>query len=566
MSRKTTAALIAALGINFTLAGGALMLANLNKSIAFDVDTAFASDRSEIDMVAGLAVNPEAGDLALPLMAAQQGGNTRVAFTCGKDTGGGTREVHDGTWDQIAGGILYRPDEQALIAIEAKFDTRSLRTDAQGLTTTVTVKEQWFDIDNHPVATFICDQVVVADIATPSYTHDLIGTFTLNGISKPMTIPAKLTFSGQSMTLDASFTIFRSDFAVEKRSSSVAGALGGIVTTVDDEVAMTVRVTASPDPTAMISELAERLEMQRDELAMARKDIALLQGLGKRIELLEQTTDDLARSGITNRAAVDISKLPKAFSDRALGYDKDYPFKMLLVPGDPAKGIAPIYMAEHEVTWGMFDRWMQAGDLDGQSENIVAELREVGLRPTPLYGDPTQTVQYNQKDNPVMGVSRLTAIAFCKWLTEQTGRQYRLPTVDEWQHTLQLGGGVPADLDRVAWHRGNSPQDELSLVEQTSPVKSKVPNTLGVYDMLGSVAEWVTGTGTDRVVVGGSIFTPPDEVAADWRAVEDLEVWSESYPNYPKSRYWYSDFYVTGIRLVCEPASVAANPPAGPAD
>jgi len=561
MSRKTTAALIAALGINFAMAGGALMLANLNKPAEFDIDTAFAAAPSDLKEVAGMPVDASVGDVAVPLKAAQQGGNTRVTFTCGKDTGGGTREVHEGTWDHIAGGILFRPDERSLIAVEAVFDTRSLRTDAQGLTNTVTAKEKWFDIENHPLATFKCDKVKPIANAASSLTHDLVGTFTLNGITKPITIPAKLTFAGQSLTLDASFTLLRSEFDVQKRSSSVAGTLGGVVSKVDDQVELTVRVTASPDPSAVLGELAERLETQQAALSRARKDIAALQALGKRVELLEQTTDKLARSGVPSQPTVDTSQLPEAFTDRAQGYDKNYPYKMVLVPGDAAKGIDPFYMAEHEVTWGMFDRWMQAGDLEGGSANALAEMREVGLRPTPLYGDPQGTVQFNAKDNPVMGVSRLTASAFCKWLTEQSGRQYRLPTMEEWQHALRVGGGVPADLGPYAWHRGNAPKNELSQMQETSPVKSKAPNTLGIYDMLGSVAEWVTGTGTDRVVVGGSIFTPPEEVTADWRAAEDLDVWSESYPNYPKSKYWYSDFYVTGIRLVCEPASVAANPP-----
>ena len=142
MSRKTTAALIAALGINFAMAGGALMLANLNKPTGFDIEAAFANNASDLDEVAGVKVDPSAGHLVIPLKAAQVGGNTRVTFTCGKDTGGGTREVHEGTWDQITGGILYDPDKQSLIAVEATFDTASLRTDAQGLTNTVTVDEK----------------------------------------------------------------------------------------------------------------------------------------------------------------------------------------------------------------------------------------------------------------------------------------------------------------------------------------------------------------------------------------------------------------------------------------
>ena len=77
MSRKTTAALIAALGINFALAGGAIMLANLNKPAEFDIGSAFTASNADLKQVAGKSVDTSAGQLAVPLKAAQQGGNTR---------------------------------------------------------------------------------------------------------------------------------------------------------------------------------------------------------------------------------------------------------------------------------------------------------------------------------------------------------------------------------------------------------------------------------------------------------------------------------------------------------
>ncbi|MFK7788441.1 MAG: hypothetical protein AB8C95_02965, partial [Phycisphaeraceae bacterium] len=79
--------------------------------------------------------------------------------------------------------------------------------------------------------------------------------------------------------------------------------------------------------------------------------------------------------------------------------------------------------------------------------------------------------------------------------------------------------------------------------------------------MFGSVAEWVTGTGVERVIVGGGIKTPRADLSEDWKMVEKIEVWNASYPQLPVSEYWYSDVYFTGIRLICEPASVVANPP-----
>jgi polyisoprenoid-binding protein YceI len=558
MSRKTTAALIAALGINFAMAGGAIMLANLNKPTEFDIDSAFANNAGDLTEVAGKKVDPSAGDLAIPLKAAQQGGNARVTFTCGKSTPAG-REVHEGTWDQIAGGILFKPDSQELIAIEAVFDTRSLKTDAHGLTNTVTVKEKWFDIDNHPTATFTCDQITPVDAATPSHTHDLVGSFTLNGIIKPITIPAKLAFSGQSLTLDAAFAILRSDYNVEKRESSIAGSVGGVVSKVEDEVELAVRVMASPDPSAVISELAQLIEAQQEAIRVAGVERGQLMGLEKRLVQLEERLERVASTPAPAAGTPsDLSDLPKQYTDGIPIVGGTAPVEMVLVPGSEDSAVQPIYMSTTEITWKQFRYWSEGYDLEQQ---VHAQMVKDGLQPSILFGPPSMTVQLNDEDNPAMAMSLRTAKAFCKWLSEETGRRYRLPTIQEWQHALKSGGGVPNDLDASAWHEGNSPKNFVGDKTLSSPAGSTKPNSLGIYDMLGSVAEWVTNTGSDETVVGGTIFTAPDELTADWKAVADVEVWSASYPQDPKSRYWYSDFYVTGIRLVCESASVAANPP-----
>lgn len=558
MPRKTTAALIAALGINFAMAGGALMLANLNKPAEYDASLDLASTYGETGTVAGVRADAEQGDLVVPLKAAQRGGNARVSFTCGKKVPSG-REVHEGTWDQIGGAVLYRPEARSLRAVEAVFDTRSLRTDAQGLTTTVTTKEKWFDIDNHPTATFTCDTVTPADAATPSHTHDLVGTFTLNGITQPITIPAKLSFAGQALTIDAAFTILRSDYDVDKRTSSIAGTVGGVASEVEDEVELTVRVTASPDPGAVIAELAKQVEQQEEALRGLRSELKQVRGS---VALFLDKTDEYEKALEAIRYStvkeVDTSKIPARFTDESPGDQRAVEFEMILVQGDEEEGLDSFYMSEHEVTWGMMDEFMYGDDLDA---NKRAQLQEAGLVPSPLWGTLAKQFQVSDTAHPAMGMTRLTAESYCKWLSEKTGRRYRLPTVEEWQYALEAGGGVPTQIDEYAWHLENSPLDENSDEPLTSPAGRKKANELGIRDMLGSVAEWVTGTGEKRFVVGGAINNKPEEISESWRAVEDVPVWSASYPNLPYSRFWYVDYYYTGIRLVCEPASVAANPP-----
>lgn len=91
---------------------------------------------------------------------------------------------------------------------------------------------------------------------------------------------------------------------------------------------------------------------------------------------------------------------------------------------------------------------------------------------------------------PVTGVSWRNALAFCEWLSDETGRDYRLPTEAEWEYAARGGqksrGTLYSgsdDINEVAWYSGNSNNT-------THPVAQLKPNELGLYDMTGNVWEW----------------------------------------------------------------------------
>ena len=100
---------------------------------------------------------------------------------------------------------------------------------------------------------------------------------------------------------------------------------------------------------------------------------------------------------------------------------------------------------------------------------------------------------------PVNRVSWLDAVEFCKALTvlaKQSGtlpqnHEFRLPTEVEWEYACRAGtttdyyfGEDPAELHEHAWYLVNS-------VRRVHPVKLKLPNPWGLYDMYGNVREWV---------------------------------------------------------------------------
>lgn len=243
------------------------------------------------------------------------------------------------------------------------------------------------------------------------------------------------------------------------------------------------------------------------------------------------------------------------------------PFDMIRVPGDAARGIEPFYMGETEVTWAMLESWMYCRDLVDIEE--IQRLIAEGLRPSPLYDFSAIELRIWEDDPlPAVTLTRTTAEAFCLWLSEKTGRTYRLPTPEEFALALRLGGGCPDDTEALltlGGFRENSryedeffgpldPDDPMyDELVRTVAVKSYVPNALGLYDLLGNAAEWVVAPGGPAYLMGGHFAVPAAEMSADWTDTEDHQVWNEGYPNYPPSWFWYwGRHHFQGFRLVCE--------------
>jgi formylglycine-generating enzyme required for sulfatase activity len=130
--------------------------------------------------------------------------------------------------------------------------------------------------------------------------------------------------------------------------------------------------------------------------------------------------------------------------------------------GDPAVTVGPFWMARHEVTRG---EWSE-------------------VMPTAAPVGPEEA------DLPVSDVTWHDAQKFIAILNEASGGPtFRLPSSAEWAYACRAGQGGPlqdpkeATLSQHAWWGKNSGN-------QAHPVARLKPNTWGLHDMLGNVAEW----------------------------------------------------------------------------
>jgi len=145
-------------------------------------------------------------------------------------------------------------------------------------------------------------------------------------------------------------------------------------------------------------------------------------------------------------------------------------------------------MCRTPVTWGDYKRFCEAAD------NHWPEWLEEGSSYHLDSGSdkhyPNRGVAREAVDLPVVGISWDDARAYCEWLGELTGKQYRLPTEAEWEYACRAGtetrwsfGNKERDLGEYAWYAGNADG-------KLHPVAEKRPNPWGLYDMHGNVWEW----------------------------------------------------------------------------
>jgi formylglycine-generating enzyme required for sulfatase activity len=151
----------------------------------------------------------------------------------------------------------------------------------------------------------------------------------------------------------------------------------------------------------------------------------------------------------------------------------------------------PMYLGTYEVTVSQFRKFVESenykteAERDGKGGKIPGQAWQYKYAAETSWQKPWKVPA--QDDQPVLQVSWHDAQAFCKWLSEKEGQEYRLPTEAEWEFACRAGSAGLYSFGNDA-----SEQKAYAIVNEKEPqrVGLRRPNGFGLFDMDGNAWEW----------------------------------------------------------------------------
>ncbi|ACF43322.1 SUMF1/EgtB/PvdO family nonheme iron enzyme [Pelodictyon phaeoclathratiforme] len=211
--------------------------------------------------------------------------------------------------------------------------------------------------------------------------------------------------------------------------------------------------------------------------------------------------------------------------------------------------LSAFYMSRYEVTVSEFRKFIEATE-------YLTDAEQVRSKRDWKCGVLGSRRPANEDNHPVIYVSWNDAISYCKWLSNKTGKTFRLPKEEEWEYACRAGSRTSTPFNTgynlttsQANYNGHFPYDHNKKGEfrkNTVPVNSFAPNNWGLYNMHGNVWEWCEnwygpyGSSDDtfqRVIRGGCW----DQHAGRCRSANRGYYPPENSLNH------------VGFRVVCEP-------------
>lgn len=139
---------------------------------------------------------------ALPI----SGETSKISFVGAKVTG-----THDGGFKDFKGTIHLDPAKFEASRIEIEIDMNSVYTDNDNLTEHLKTGD-FFLVSEHPTARFVSTEITPG--GADGATHTITGNLTLRGVTKGVTIPAKIEVTPEAVRATSEFALPRQQFGV----------------------------------------------------------------------------------------------------------------------------------------------------------------------------------------------------------------------------------------------------------------------------------------------------------------------------------------------------------------
>jgi formylglycine-generating enzyme required for sulfatase activity len=161
---------------------------------------------------------------------------------------------------------------------------------------------------------------------------------------------------------------------------------------------------------------------------------------------------------------------------------------------------------------------------------------------------------WGRGDQPVIDVSWDDAKMFLRWLSQKTGKTYRLPSEAEWEYAARAGSATAYWWGRdVGKGRAKCDDCGTERTPRTVPAGSFRPNPFGLYDTVGNAAEWVEDCWNESYRSAphdGSAWTTGD---CALHVLRGGSFGSKSNAVRSSSRFRYDEdvrYYANGFRVV----------------
>lgn len=135
----------------------------------------------------------------------------------------------------IWSGTVTVDEHKKPVDLSFEVRTESIYSDNERLTRHLR-SDDFFDVENHPLATFMSTEISAGAADADEGTHRVTGNLSLRGVTKKLTFPATIEVEEQKLVAKADFKFNRMDFGV-----SYAGAVDDLIR---EDVALTVHFEA----------------------------------------------------------------------------------------------------------------------------------------------------------------------------------------------------------------------------------------------------------------------------------------------------------------------------------